>query len=170
MVLQREVGAPIWGWADPGEAVTVAAGQERAAATAGKDGKWSVKLSKLATSEKPIEITITGKNKITLHDVLVGDVWVCSGQSNMELGSGAIVSKEEVQRKRIIRRFASSPSPNGSRPRPPVTSLPRPKTPLFWENGRSAPRRRSPKTANGPASPRSPICSDATSTTLRISR
>ena len=96
MVLQRDGSAPVWGWAAPGEAVTVAAGQERVTATAGQDGKWAVKLTRLAASEKPIEIVISGKNTITLHDVLVGDVWVCSGQSNMELGSGFILPKDEV--------------------------------------------------------------------------
>jgi sialate O-acetylesterase len=96
MVLQRDAGVPVWGWAAPGEAVTVVAGQERATATAGQDGKWAVKLTRLAASDKPIEIVISGRNTITLHDVLVGDVWVCSGQSNMELGSGFILPKDEV--------------------------------------------------------------------------
>jgi sialate O-acetylesterase len=96
MVLQREMNTPVWGWAAPGETVTVTAGHEHKTATAGADGKWSVKLASLTASEKPIEIVIAGKNTITLHDVLVGDVWVCSGQSNMELGSGAIVPREEI--------------------------------------------------------------------------
>jgi len=98
MVLQRDLSAPIWGWATPGETVTVVAGQERVSALAGKDGKWMVKLSKLPASAKPIEISITGKNHITLHDVLVGDVWVCSGQSNMELGAKAVMPREEFDK------------------------------------------------------------------------
>ena len=98
MVLQRDGVVPIWGWADPGEKVTVEAGADRAEATAGKDGKWSVSLNRLAASGEPIEVTVTGKNKITFTDVLVGDVWVCSGQSNMELGARVVMSGEEIAR------------------------------------------------------------------------
>jgi sialate O-acetylesterase len=96
MVLQRDTSVPVWGWADPGETVTVAAGTDKATAVAGADGKWSLKLEKLAASAEPIEVTISGKNSITLHDVLVGDVWVCSGQSNMEYGIRAFISKDEL--------------------------------------------------------------------------
>ncbi len=84
MVLQRGGSAPIWGWADAGEKVTVAATWGgKAEATAGQDGKWMVKVE-LPTSAGPFEITIAGKNTITLKNILVGEVWVCSGQSNME--------------------------------------------------------------------------------------
>lgn len=96
MVLQRDTGVPVWGWADPGETVTVTAGGDKASATAGPDGQWSVKLAKLAASSKPIEVTVTGKNTITLTDVLVGDVWVCSGQSNMEFGIKAFMTPAEL--------------------------------------------------------------------------
>lgn len=90
MVLQREAKVPVWGWADPNEAVTVTAGDVKTDATTGADGKWSATLVGLKASDKPIEVTVAGKNTLTLHDVLVGDVWVCSGQSNMEfqLGGG----------------------------------------------------------------------------------
>jgi sialate O-acetylesterase len=90
MVLQRDAKVPVWGWAEPTEAVTVTAGQSKGTATAGADGKWKVSLEGLKASDQPIEVTVAGKNTITLHDVLVGDVWVCSGQSNMEfqLGGG----------------------------------------------------------------------------------
>ena len=96
MVLQRDASVPVWGWADPGESVTVSAGGDRATATADKDGLWSLKLTKLAASAKPVEVTITGKNTITLNDVLVGDVWVCSGQSNMEFGIKAFMTPQEL--------------------------------------------------------------------------
>ncbi|MDD5349232.1 MAG: sialate O-acetylesterase [Chthoniobacteraceae bacterium] len=96
MVLQRNIGVPVWGWADPGETVTVKAGTDRAAATAGPDGKWSLTLARLAAFAQPIEVTIAGKNSITLRDVLVGDVWLCSGQSNMEAGAIAFLSKEDL--------------------------------------------------------------------------
>jgi len=97
MVLQRDTTVPVWGWANPGEKVTVSAGSVTASATAAQDGKWTVKLEKLPTSETPIEVTVEGRNKIVLKDVLIGDVWVCSGQSNMEFGiAGEISSSEEL--------------------------------------------------------------------------
>lgn len=96
MVLQQDANIPIWGWAEPGENVTVSIGQDKASAVTGPDGKWSIKLNKLAVSDKPIEVTISGKNTITLRDVLVGDVWVCSGQSNMEFGIKAFFPKDDL--------------------------------------------------------------------------
>ena len=102
MVLQQDGGASVWGTADPGEAVTVTAGAEHAAATAGADGKWSVKLASLPASSTPIDLVVAGKNTVAFHDVLVGDVWLCSGQSNMEFGVGAtslrgITLKDETE-------------------------------------------------------------------------
>jgi sialate O-acetylesterase len=84
MVLQRGMETPIWGMAEPGERVTVAMGDQQAADTADKVGKWMVKLHPLDAGG-PFEITVTGNNKITLNNVLVGEVWVCSGQSNMQM-------------------------------------------------------------------------------------
>ncbi|XHR28036.1 MAG: sialate O-acetylesterase [Chthoniobacteraceae bacterium] len=86
MVLQRDGAVPVWGHADPGEKVTVSAAGASASATAGPDGKWSVRLKNLPPSATPVEVTVQGKNKLTFSDVLVGDVWVCSGQSNMAFG------------------------------------------------------------------------------------
>jgi len=82
MVLQQGADVPVWGWADPGEKVTVAFAGQTASATADKDGKWAVKLTALKPGE-PAAMTVSGKNKLTLKNVLVGEVWVCSGQSNM---------------------------------------------------------------------------------------
>jgi len=84
MVLQQELPIPVWGTADPGEAVTVSASGESAKTTAGPDGKWMVKLDPLSPSDKATTLTVTGKNTLTFQDVLIGEVWVCSGQSNME--------------------------------------------------------------------------------------
>src|SRR4051812_39229366 len=82
MVLQQQMKVPVWGWADEGEEVTVSfRGQKVKAVT--KDGKWMVKLSSLKAGG-PDALTVAGKNSITLKNVLVGEVWVCSGQSNME--------------------------------------------------------------------------------------
>jgi sialate O-acetylesterase len=85
MVLQRDVVVPVWGTADPGEKVSVAIGNDNATATADAQGNWMVKLPKRPASAQPVEISVTGKNKIVIHDVLVGDVWLASGQSNMEM-------------------------------------------------------------------------------------
>ena len=83
MVLQRDMAVPIWGWADPGEKVTVTLGDCKVETTACEKGKWSVKLAAMKAGG-PHTITVAGKNTVTLEDVLVGEVWVCSGQSNMQ--------------------------------------------------------------------------------------
>jgi sialate O-acetylesterase len=98
MVLQRDGMVPLWGTADPGETVTVTAGAAKGTATADTAGKWVVKLSNLPASTTPIDVTVAGKNTLTFHDVLVGDVWVCSGQSNMEFGIKAFMKKEDLEK------------------------------------------------------------------------
>lgn len=83
MVLQRELAVPVWGTADPGEDVTVRfAGQSRQT-TADAAGKWMVRLDPLATSNTEQTLLVEGKNRLELSGVLVGEVWLCSGQSNM---------------------------------------------------------------------------------------
>jgi sialate O-acetylesterase len=84
MVLQRDLPVRFWGTADPGEKVTVTIGKSQSSATADAKGKWHVELPAMPASEKPAEVKVVGKNTVTLHDVLVGEVWVCSGQSNMQ--------------------------------------------------------------------------------------
>jgi sialate O-acetylesterase len=83
MVLQQRTDAPVWGWADAGEEVTVTLGDVKAQATAGSDGKWQVKLA-TPSAGGPFRLNVKGKNSITLVDVMVGEVWIASGQSNME--------------------------------------------------------------------------------------
>ena len=83
-VLQRDKTVPIWGRADTGEKVTVTFAGQRREATPGSDGRWIVLLDPLATSVQGTDLTVTGRNTITLHDIVVGEVWLCSGQSNME--------------------------------------------------------------------------------------
>ena len=83
MVLQQKAQAAVWGWADKGEEVTVTLGETKASATAGDNGKWSLKLA-TPPAGGPFELKIKGKNEITLKDVYVGEVWICSGQSNAE--------------------------------------------------------------------------------------
>lgn len=106
MVLQRGVNCPIWGTADPGEMVSLSlsAAKENVSlavggfSAAGKDGKWRINIE--VSSEitgGPYTLTIKGKNTITLKDVYVGEVWICSGQSNMEFHlSGAHNAKEAI--------------------------------------------------------------------------
>lgn len=89
MVLQRNGAVPVWGWADAGEEIIVTAGVAKVKATAGQDGKWQAKLPNMTMSARPIDLVVAGKtNRLTFHDVLVGDVWLCSGQSNMEFATG----------------------------------------------------------------------------------
>ena len=95
MVLQQDSKLPVWGWADPGETVTVTLGKSTAKAVAGADGKWRVNLPQIPASSTPLTLMVAGKNTLQFEDVLVGDVWICSGQSNMEYGIGNI-SREEV--------------------------------------------------------------------------
>lgn len=96
MVLQRGINAPVWGTADPGEAVTVTLGDQKQTATADNNGKWMVKLAPL-TAGGPFDMTVSGKNSLTRHNVAVGEVWVCSGQSNMEFVlRGAMNAQQEI--------------------------------------------------------------------------
>jgi sialate O-acetylesterase len=83
MVLQQQQTNPIWGWDTPGTKVTVTFAGQRRSAEAGADGKWTVKLDPLQVNAQPQAMTIEGSTKAELHDVLVGEVWMCSGQSNM---------------------------------------------------------------------------------------
>ncbi|MCL2710812.1 MAG: sialate O-acetylesterase [Planctomycetaceae bacterium] len=83
MVLQRDMSNTLWGWADAGEDIRVTFNGQTKAAKADDAGKWSLKLDPIPVGG-PFEMTITGKNTIRLSNILVGDVWVCSGQSNMQ--------------------------------------------------------------------------------------
>lgn len=84
MVLQRDKPVPVWGWADPGEEVTVAFAGQSVSTKATPDGAWKLSLAPLKTNAKGEKLTVKGKNTLELSDVLVGDVWLGSGQSNME--------------------------------------------------------------------------------------
>src|SRR5450432_3897129 len=83
MVLQRSKPVKVWGWADKGEKVTVQFNAQKVIAKADKDGEWMVTLQPLQAGG-PYEMKIDGKNSIVLSNILVGDVYICSGQSNME--------------------------------------------------------------------------------------
>ncbi len=83
MVLQRDIPVNIWGWAAAGEKVTITIKGQTLSVKASKDGKWKARFNPLQAGG-PFEITIKGKNTIVLKNIMAGDVWVCSGQSNME--------------------------------------------------------------------------------------
>ena len=84
MVLQRDAQDPIWGWTEPGKQVTVSMNGKSATTTADKDGKWMAKLGPFEAGG-PFELTVSGPQEVKLTNVMVGDVWICSGQSNMEM-------------------------------------------------------------------------------------
>jgi sialate O-acetylesterase len=86
MVLQRSAKTPLWGMADPNEKVTVTFGAITADTTAGNDGKWRVNLNLQDAPKVPGELKIAATNTITVKNAIVGEVWLCSGQSNMEWG------------------------------------------------------------------------------------
>ncbi len=85
MVLQGEASVAVWGWADVGEAVTVSLGDQARSTKADGAGRWKVMLGKLKSASEPQTLTVRGTNTLTVHDVLVGEVWLASGQSNMEM-------------------------------------------------------------------------------------
>jgi sialate O-acetylesterase len=118
MVLQRGIAVPVWGWAQPGEAITVTFRDQKKVATAAPCGKWMAKLDPMEAGG-PFEMTVAGPSgSVTLKNVLVGEVWICSGQSNMEWSlSGAHNAKEAIANSAnpMLRHFglqkASAPVP-----------------------------------------------------------
>ncbi len=84
MVLQQGQPVPLWGLANPGEKVAIAFGGETASTNAGPDGHWLAKLAPLKASTEGRDLTVAGQNSVVFHDVLVGEVWLASGQSNMD--------------------------------------------------------------------------------------
>ena len=90
MVLQQGIKNKVWGKADPGETVTVTLGSQTHSTTAGTDGTWHVLLDPVMEYGGPHTLTVKGKNTVTFNDVLIGEVWVCAGQSNMQWGVGAV--------------------------------------------------------------------------------
>ena len=97
MVLQREKPNTLWGWSEPGDIVRVEIGGNSSSGTAAADGKWLVKIQPPAVGG-PYTVKIAGKQKVELHDVLVGDVWICAGQSNMQFGLAQARNAEEEVR------------------------------------------------------------------------
>jgi len=92
MILQRDIPVKIWGWAAPNEKVELSFNKKKFEATASQDGNWVITLP-AQKAGGPFEMTLSASNTITLKDVLFGDVWLCSGQSNMELPMDRVKDK-----------------------------------------------------------------------------
>ncbi len=121
MVLQQQKPIVVWGWADAGEKVTLTLGDQTAEATATPGGEWRVTLPARTAGDTALTLTVRGANTITLEDILIGEVWLCSGQSNMECGIGsadnadaAIAAAEHPQLRlfQAPRIFAPQPLPD----------------------------------------------------------
>ena len=114
MVIQADTAAPIFGTAAPGEAITVEIKGQTQKTVADASGKWLVKLQPLAAGG-PLELTVSGTNTITVQDVLVGEVWLASGQSNMAMTLGrctdgaAVAAKANYPTIRYLRHYADTP-------------------------------------------------------------
>lgn len=115
MVLQQRATDPVWGWADPGTTVKVRGswpGAKTVSAKADASGKWELRV-KTPGAGGPFTLTIQGKETLVLHNIMIGEVWVCSGQSNMEMpvagwgGAPLLNSRQEIQAARFpqIRLF-----------------------------------------------------------------
>ena len=122
MVLQQGGKVSIWGWAEPGEEVTVGVSWRsmKFAVKADKDGKWSFRLNP-PKGDGPFEMTFTGKNSITIKNILAGEVWVCSGQSNMQMSVQSSASAEQeiaeanypkIRLFSVTRKVADKPQPD----------------------------------------------------------
>ena len=96
MVLQRDQKVPVWGWADEDELVIVQF-RDQVVQTRAKGGKWSVNLAPMKATSTGKDFLVLGKNRIEFKDVVVGEVWFCSGQSNMEWSVAASKNaKDEI--------------------------------------------------------------------------
>ena len=145
MVLQQEMAIPVWGWAEPGEEVTVSFGEQSKGVKAGDDGSWRIDLDPISASFDSANLTVTGqkREKIVLKDVVVGEVWICSGQSNMKFETNKVPElKALLPKARNIRSFQVPNTvafeeqrlakESGRRSRPRARSLLA--LPIFWSN------------------------------------
>jgi sialate O-acetylesterase len=93
-ILQRNQTVPVWGWATAGSTINLTFADQLAETKSGPDGKWMIKLQPMPASSESRSISISdGKNTLSIDDVLVGEVWLCSGQSNMDFGLGGVCRK-----------------------------------------------------------------------------
>jgi sialate O-acetylesterase len=129
MVLQRDRPVAVWGEAAPGETVAVEFAGQHKSAVATAAGRWRVDLDPLPASAEPRTLTVHGSNTLTFSDVLVGEVWLCSGQSNMEKqlgprqGQQPTDNYEEEIRRADYPRLRLFEVPWSAKPKPGVTGL-----------------------------------------------
>ncbi|KAA8483423.1 sialate O-acetylesterase [Arcticibacter tournemirensis] len=123
MVLQRNTTLKLWGWASPGEKIKIRFNGKSVNTSAGRDGKWNAALPAMKPGG-PFEMQLTGKNSIILKDILIGDVWLCSGQSNMvhQMGIHNITYAEDIANANFleIRQFLVPTTTSLSGPREDV--------------------------------------------------
>src|SRR6266496_116746 len=109
VVLQRNTSINIWGWADAGEKVKIIFNNKTYQTIASKNGEWKIKLVPQKAGG-PFEMKITGNNELLIKDILIGDVWIASGQSNMEYEMVNVKSlyKDDIASSdnKFIRQFA----------------------------------------------------------------
>jgi len=102
MIIQRDAMVPVWGWANSGEKITVTFAGQKVSTIADKKGQWMVKLKPMKTSFKGKTLTIKGSKTIKIGGVLVGEVWLCGGQSNMEATfdkeKGSVIDPAELKK------------------------------------------------------------------------
>jgi sialate O-acetylesterase len=119
MILQRDTNVPVWGWADPGEKVTVSVAGQTKDAVADSNGKWMVKLDPLEASSTPQTMTVSSSEiskspNLQIENILVGDVWVCCGQSNMFMyiaglpNWNAVAAKADYPKIRFMNQAATA--------------------------------------------------------------
>ena len=121
MVLQQDKEIPVWGWAEPAEQIVIQFNNSKVKTKADSDGKWLTRLPPQKAGG-PYTMTVKGKNTVTINDVLIGEVWLCSGQSNMEWTiAGALNPQKEIAEANypLIRQF-DIPNKTSGRPRPDV--------------------------------------------------
>jgi len=114
-VLQKTAKVPIWGKADPGEKVAVTLDKATSTAVAGADGKWKTELNLQAAGPGPFELRVKGNNELIVKDVVVGEVWACTGQSNMAFPLAAFPQgKEEIPNSEnpMLRQFVVANKPS----------------------------------------------------------
>ena len=112
MVLQQATKIPVWGRADPGERVTVGFAGQTKLATTGADGKWMVNLDPMPADTTPKELSVSASNKVTIGNVVVGEVWLASGQSNMQFTLNEAMNKQQEIAAAdfpLMRRFTVTP-------------------------------------------------------------
>lgn len=117
MVLQKDIPLPIWGWAEPGEEITVTMGSDTATAKADAAGKWKVTLKPVKDAGGPHEMLVKGKNEIKIGNILIGEVWAGSGQSNMQWSvQQSMNSAQEIAEAKFptIRLFVIPLVPSGT--------------------------------------------------------